>query len=335
MMKRKMKILIAYDGSACAEAALDDLQLAGLPGEAEVLVVSVTELWLPAPPPSSFEVMELAQGIYVPSDLTRVYSQDAPAVQAAEALANQAASRLRTNFPGWQVAIQIAVGSPKRELLLQADAFKPDLIVVGSHGHSALGRLLLGSVSQGVLNDARGSVRIARGRIEEPNTPVRIVVGVDGSDASSEAVREVASRNWPPGSEVRIIAVTDPLTPTLIGSLIPPVGRMVDESNEEDRKWLSELLRKSAEELKDSTLKVSTEIAVGDPRRVLIEKADASGADCIFVGSVGFNNRFERFVLGSVSASVAARAHCSVEVVRRPKNDGSNGQDQQFDYSRN
>ena len=329
-MKKKMKILIAYDGSACAEAALDDLRLAGLPGDAEVLVVSVTELWLPAPP-SSFAIMELAQGVYVPSDLTRVYSQDAPAVQAAEALANRAASRLRTNFPGWDVATQIAVGSPKRELLGQAESFKPDLIVVGSHGHSALGRLLLGSVSQGVLSDARGSVRIARGRVEEPNTPVRIVVGVDGSAASAEAVREVASRNWPAGSEVRIIAVTDPLTTTLLGSLIPPLGRIVEESNDEDRKWLTELLRKSTAELKDSTLKVSTEIAEGDPRRVLVEKAEASRADCIFVGSVGFNNRFERFVLGSVSASVAARAHCSVEVVRRPKNDG----DQKFDYSRN
>jgi len=330
-----MKILIAYDGSACAEAALDDLQLAGLPGEAEALVVSVTELWLPAPPPSSFEVMELAQGVYVPSDLTRVYSQDAPAVQAAEALVNAAASRLRTNFPGWDVATRIGLGSPKRELLRQAEAWAPDLIVVGSHGHSALGRLLLGSVSQGVLNEARGSVRIARGRVEEPNTPVRLVVGVDGSDASTEAVREVASRNWPAGSEVRIIAVTDPLTPTLLGRVIPPLGRIVEESNEEDRQWLTELLRKSAEELKNSTLKVSTEIAVGDPRRVLAEKAEESRADCIFVGSVGFNNRFERFVLGSVSASVAARAHCSVEVVRRPKSDAVNGKDQEMDYSRN
>ena len=334
-MKKGIKILIAYDGSACAEAALDDLQLAGLPGEAEALVVSVTELWLPAPPPSGFEVKELAQGAYAPSDLTRVYSQDQPAVQAAEALTNRAASRLRANFPGWKVATQIAVGSPRRELLRQAATWKPDLIVVGSHGHSALGRLLLGSVSQGVLNDARGSVRIARGRVEEPNTPVRLLVGVDGSDASDEAVREVASRDWPRGSEVRIIAVTDPLTPTLLGSLIPPLGKIVEESNEEDRQWLTALLRKSSEAFKNSSLKVSTEIAEGDPRRVLVEKAETSRADCIFVGSIGFNNRFERFVLGSVSASVAARAHCSVEVVRRPKSDEGNGHVQQSDYSRN
>lgn len=40
-----MKILIGYDGSGCAEAALDDLQRAGLPSEVEALVLSVTEVF--------------------------------------------------------------------------------------------------------------------------------------------------------------------------------------------------------------------------------------------------------------------------------------------------
>ncbi len=40
-MNETMKILIAYDGSPCAEAALDDLRKAGLPQDAEALVISV------------------------------------------------------------------------------------------------------------------------------------------------------------------------------------------------------------------------------------------------------------------------------------------------------
>lgn len=330
-MKDKMKILIAYDGSAGSEAALDDLQHAGLPAEADALVMSVTELWLPAPPPSSLEVVEMARAVHVPSDMTRVYSQNSPAVKAAQALTDRAASRLRTNFPGWRITTQTAVGSPRRELIQQADQWKPDLIVLGSHGHSRLGRIVLGSVSQGVLTDAHCSVRIARGRVEEPNTPVRIVIGVDGSDASAAAVRDVASRDWPPQSEVRVIAVTDPLEPGLISSLIPPIRDFVNESNQKDRDWLKELLHKSSLEFKTSNLRVSTEILVGDPRRDLAKAAEEWGADCIFVGSVGFDSKFERFVLGSVSATVAARAHCSVEVVRRPKvNEGTD-----HDYSRN
>lgn len=333
-MTEKMKVLIAYDGSACAEAALDDLQRAGLPQDAEAMVMSVTELWMPAPPPSSFEVLELARAVNVPADMTRVYSHDSPAVKVAQTLADRAASRLRTNFPGWQITTDVGIGSPRRELIRQADVWKPDLIVLGSHGHSRLGRLVLGSVSQGVLTGARGSVRIARGRVEEPNTPVRIVVGVDGSEASSAAVRQVASRNWPLLSEVRVIAVNDPLSPGLIGSLIPPLRGFVEESNEEDREWLKAILHKAYEEFKTPTLKASTEIQEGDPRKVLAEVAEEWGADCIFVGSVGFNNAFERFVLGSVSASVAARAHCSVEVVRQSKVEGGNGNDQSG-YARN
>jgi nucleotide-binding universal stress UspA family protein len=42
-----MKILIGYDGSDCAEAALDDLRRAGLPETAEAHILSVAEVWLP------------------------------------------------------------------------------------------------------------------------------------------------------------------------------------------------------------------------------------------------------------------------------------------------
>jgi len=69
--------------------------------------------------------------------------------------------------------------------------------------------------------------------------------------------------------------------------------------------------------LRSDEIKVSTEIKLGDPRKELPQAAAGWRADCIFVGSAGFSNRFERFVLGSVSAAVATRAHCSVEVVRK------------------
>ncbi|MGI8838883.1 MAG: universal stress protein [Pyrinomonadaceae bacterium] len=52
-------------------------------------------------------------------------------------------------------------------------------------------------------------------------------------------------------------------------------------------------------------------------KRVLVEVAEEWGVDCIVVGSTGFSNRLERFVLSSVSAAVVARTHCSVEVARK------------------
>ena len=60
-MEEKMKILIGYDGSASADAALDDLQQAGLPDECAALVMSVAEVWLPPPPPSSYEILEMTE----------------------------------------------------------------------------------------------------------------------------------------------------------------------------------------------------------------------------------------------------------------------------------
>lgn len=334
-MTQKMRILIGYDGSDSAEAALDDLQRAGLPTEAEALVMSVTEIWLPQPPPSSFEIVEQAREVHVPADMRRVYAKGSLAMEEAESLAERGAARLRVNFPGWKIAATAVVGSPSRELIMQADQWHPDLIVVGSHGRSKLGRLILGSVSQGVLTYARCSVRIARGRIEEPDTPVRIVVGVDGSPASTAGIGEVESRIWPLKSEVRLIAVNNPLTPTLVGHLIPPVAKTIEESNQADREWLKKTLEISTERLRRSGLKVQTEVRDGDPKRVLVEAATEWGADCIFVGSIGFGNPFERFVLGSVSAAVAARAHCSVEVVRPRNTTGGNNHERQSEYSRN
>ncbi|HEX2491994.1 MAG TPA: universal stress protein [Blastocatellia bacterium] len=55
-----------------------------------------------------------------------------------------------------------------------------------------------------------------------------------------------------------------------------------------------------------------------DPKRLLIAEAESWGADCIFVGARGMG-RIERFLLGSVSSAVTARAHCSVEVAHDRK----------------
>ena len=55
-MSERMKILIAYDGSTCADDALNDLPRAGLPREADALIVQVEERWLS--PPSDYKTVE-------------------------------------------------------------------------------------------------------------------------------------------------------------------------------------------------------------------------------------------------------------------------------------
>lgn len=313
----KMKLLLAYDGSDCADAALDDLRRAGLPDDVEALIISVAEVWLPPPPPSSLEISgEEAEETSVPAEVQKVYAKHTKAVEEAQALAARARTRLQQNFPGWEVNAEGVPGSPAWEIIGRADAWKPDLIVVGSQGMSALGRFVLGSVSQKILSESRASVRVARGRVEVDSSPVRLVIAVDGSRGSAGAVAAVAARRWPEGSEARVIVVEDPLVPTALGRLIPPVARWIEQSNEGEMEWVQKTADEAVRQLGESGLKVSSQVEVGDPKRVLIEKAEEYGADCVFLGSTGFSSNFSRFLLGSVSAAVAARAHCSVEVVR-------------------
>jgi len=69
-------------------------------------------------------------------------------------------------------------------------------------------------------------------------------------------------------------------------------------------------------EISEAGLAVSSKVIEGDPKRALIEEADAWGANCIFIGSRGLNGALQRFFLGSVSTGVVTNASCSVEVVR-------------------
>jgi nucleotide-binding universal stress UspA family protein len=205
-------------------------------------------------------------------------------------------------------------------LLNRAGEWQPQLIVVGSHGHTALGRFVLGSVSQKVLTEARTSVRVARGTTGTGMSAERIVLGVDGSPGSQAAARAVSARGWSRGSEVRVVVAQDLMKAFPVSLLIPPVNEFVDEVNETERTQAEEIAAEAVKELRagldGKSVTVSSAVETGDPKQVLVRHAEEFGADCIFTGATGFSNRIERFVLGSVSAAVAARAHCSVEVVR-------------------
>ena len=109
--------------------------------------------------------------------------------------------------------------------------------------------------------------------------------------------------------------VCDPLKLSLAGYLLPKVVECVDESNREERDWAKTTLGQQAERLHKAGLLASYAVKEGDPRHVLVYEAEEWGATTIFVGARGLT-KFDRFLLGSVSAAVTARAHCSVEVVR-------------------
>ena len=323
------RVLIGYDGSDGALAAMEGLRHAGLPSEVGALVITVADVGPIVPAAAE-------HGLSDPSARSVEASRRIVAAAAlqAERTAAQGAEVLRRLMPGWRVAHAGRHGSPSRTLVEQAQLWQADLLVVGSHGRSPIGRLVLGSVSHFVAEHAGCSVRVGRDAREgraRARGGVRILLGIDGSDGASAAVEVVAARTWPAGTEVRLIVVVDlALCASLgrrasLGWLIRGGG--ADASTVEWPDWPRRLIAPAAQALADAGLETSSDVLGGDAKHVLVEEADRWDADCIFLGATG-HAAGERFPLGGVSSAVASRAPCPVELVRqgRGKRDSTAGE---------
>ena len=281
------KILIAYDGSECSDAALDDLKRAGLPEVLQAVVVTVTGEVLPAAINQNDD--DPAPTIHIPEVEHYARHHAEKVINAARRIAERAAQRLRTDFPKWDVQTEIHCDSPAWSLVKSGYRDHPGLIVVGSHRHVvAGGRLTFGSVSQRVLYEARCSVRVARCS-DRRQGPVRIVVGFNGTSHADAAVDAVAARGWPEGTEVRVISASEPADPIRLSAAL--------------------------ERLHAARLTASHTFKSGSPAHVLLREAEEWNADSIFLGTNDVHGS-QHLLHGSIAATVAARAQCSVEVVR-------------------
>ena len=216
-----MKILIAYDGSDCADAAIEDLSRAGLPDASNALILSVTETWLP----KDLENESLGDTLGFASSETFKQMRAAALEKIAEGekLAEAASLLVSQKFPAWQVRHKSIGGFAEWGIVGEANEFKPDLIVVGSHGRGSVGRFVLGSVSLKVLSEAKCSVRVARAsniRAAGDDSPLRVVVAVDGSADSANAVETALRRDWLPETSVRLVSAVESLPfSVLLGSV--------------------------------------------------------------------------------------------------------------------
>ena len=303
------RVLFAFDGSEGSHAALEDLRHAGLPTKMEALVVTCADL--PVNPPF-YEVMPVeGGGVVTMSSIEAARKVVEREMRRAASVASGGADVVRRIFGDWTVRSELAVGTPYWQVIEKAKEWSADLIVIGSHSRSALGRFLFGSIAQNVLAHAPCAVRIGRHRTghESAAKATRILLGVDGSADAIAAVDAIAARRWEPGTEVRVVCAVDLRLPMDLTLFLATEG-------ESDRiSPMQDLLKSVSDRLRDSKLLVTTLLVDGDPKSALVDEAKEWGADCIFLGAKG-HSRLERFLIGSVSASVAARAGCSVEVVR-------------------
>jgi len=305
-----MRVLIAYDGSAHAKAAIDDLERAGLPRHTEAIVVSVAHRGWPHAKP------EEESGQF-----------DSPwkaTMKEAEALAEEGKSRVQSLFPAWSVSCEPLWGDPAAALLKTINVWTPNLVVVGSHGRSIPARLFLGSVSAELVHHAPCSVRVVR-RPPKAQGAIRIIVATDGSDQAQACVDAVARRSWPEGTQARILAVMQTLVPAFPATApaleaqtlaTEPAARVIQESDARERVKLRWMVDGGANRLQQAGLIADALVLDGDPRYEISAEAERWGADSVFVGARGLA-ALDRLLLGSVSTAVVHHTSCAVEVERR------------------
>jgi nucleotide-binding universal stress UspA family protein len=141
-----------------------------------------------------------------------------------------------------------------------------------------------------------------------------MVVGTDGSDTASEAVRQAIDLARSLGARIYLVSAYEPV----------PKSRLRDERRQvpADLEWMvnpradvDETLDACARQVRDAGVEVETFAREGDPADSILDVAEEKGADLIIVGNKGMTGA-KRFLLGSVPNKVSHHAPCSVMIIR-------------------
>ena len=309
------KLLVGYDGSEHADAAIDDLRRAGLPQDVEAIVLTVADAFIPpaidakdwGPSPLDDKIRKKGE---------EMRARALKARDEAASLAAKGAARVKELFPSWAVRAETDVNWPGWGIILKAEEWHADMVVVGAGTHSFIERLQMGSILRKVVGACERSVRVGRPSSRAQETSVRIIIGLDGSPDAELAMEAVAERAWPPGSEAHLMTVLDNRLSILTPSLIPRLARWSSAADSvDDQAWIERMMNIAKDKLQTAGLKISCEVISGAPSQRLLDAAVDWQADCIVMGARGLTG-IERFLIGSVSSDIAVRANCSVEVVR-------------------
>jgi nucleotide-binding universal stress UspA family protein len=217
--------------------------------------------------------------------------------------------RVKERAPHLDVSAHVALGNAHEVLPECAEG--AHLLVVGSRGRGSVASLLLGSVSVDVSAHAPCPVVVVRPENDRARFGPfvgRVVVGVDGSDASMAALDfafELASTELKPLAVVHAWGAAG-----VYHDLMSYEVRL--ETAEEHELQVAESIAGYSEKYPD--VMVTQHQAEEDPSRTLVTASE--DADTLVVGSRGRGDA-RAVVFGSVSRYVVEHAHCPVIVVRR------------------
>ena len=142
----------------------------------------------------------------------------------------------------------------------------------------------------------------------------RIVVGTDGSDTATEAVRQATELAKISGGTLGIVAAFEPVPQTRVreeraelpGDVSHAVGPRED---------VNVILDTAVGRAKQEGVEAEPYPRQGDPADAILDVAEETNADLIVVGNKGMTGA-KRFLLGSVPNKVSHHAPCSVYIVR-------------------
>lgn len=294
------RILFATDGSRSAQAALATAVLMPWPASSVARIVIARTSWLPAD-----------------SDWLPAGSAESRAAFEKNFEAEAAAARraLASRWPDTEVMFLDT--SPRDAILAEAARFEASLIVLGWRGHSQFRRLLSGSVSRSIAEQATCSVLVVR---QAANTVRRFVLGFDDDTSAEPALAFLGSLDSTQGSSVVLVHVVQPIhvphsAARLPSSLRMPIRRQVTAIKLQRRKQGRAALLASAARLEQDGWAVQSDVRVGDPLASLLAAVEEHRADVLVAGARTSLGRDEA-LLGTVARGAMDRSTAAVLIVR-------------------
>jgi universal stress protein E len=281
-------ILLADDGSEHAHAAIQLIQELPLPSNTHITVLR------------AFSTQQ---------------SNDALAYEEA---VKETCTLLQNK--GLQADPELLHGHPAEKIIEYADQHHTDLIVLGAKGLRATLGILLGGVVQQVIEYASCPVLVVRASMKKLQ---RILLVVDGSPGSEQAVKCLTQFPFPVQADLHIMHVLPPEYLPLVAEMsygypiaqTPIVTEEVAHQRAIEEQDGQQLLVHMADILAANQIKVKTVLKHGDAATEIIEYVKQNQVDLIVAGSRGLS-RVRSWLLGSVSRKLVHYSGCSVLIVR-------------------
>jgi len=226
----------------------------------------------------------------------------------SRSIVGAAAERARAAGPELDISTNTVHAQAASALI--AASRHADTVVVGARGVGAIAEALLGSTSLQLAAYASCPVVVVRERLTRPIGPRRVVVGVDGSDLSTDATGYAFEQASGRGLGLTVLHAWSANVYTS-GVALTALSEPWRELAAEQERITSEAIAQWAATFPN--VDVLIRVTQGRPADVLVDAS--AGAELVVVGSRG-RGGFRGLLLGSVSRSVLHRAHCPVAVVR-------------------